>query len=320
MVMAQSLFKRLKDKWPDTSLDVLAPAWTLPLVERMPEVRRGLEMPIGHGQLSLGLRYRLARGLRASYQRALVLPNSFKSALIPWLARIPHRTGFLGELRYGLLNDARRLNPEQLPTMTERFVSLAEEPGVYPEQRPWPRLSISPAARDRALEKLELCLNKPVLALCPGAEYGPAKRWPTQHFARVAEYAGSRGWQVWLFGSARDLPVTEEIIALADVPLKNLAGRTSLGEACDLLSVCVAVVTNDSGLMHVGAALDRPLVCVYGSSDPGFTPPLSDKAMILQLSLECSPCFERTCRFGHYRCLRDLQPAPVIAALEGIHP
>lgn len=319
--MAQSLLKRIRDKQPGVEIDVLAPGWTLALIERMPEVRQGIEMPIGHGKLALAERYRLGRSLRGRYRQAVVLPNSLKSALIPWFAKIPLRTGFKGEMRYGLLNDLRHLDKQFLPTMTERFVALAEPKGVYPEQRPVPKLTVSESSKEAILRRLGLTAERPILGVCPGAEYGPAKRWPAEHHAKVAEHALSRGWQVWLFGSEKDLPVTQEICALGVSGITDLAGRTSLGEACDLLSMCELVVTNDSGLMHVAAALERKMICIYGSSDPGFTPPLTEKATILQIDIECSPCFERSCRYKHYRCLTDLNPARVIQAMEsGLSP
>lgn len=315
--MAQSLFKRLREQQPDTAIDVLAPAWTLGLVERMPEIRQAIPMPLGHGELKLCERRQLGRSLRNHhYRQAIVLPNSFKSALLPWFAGIPLRTGFRGEMRFGLLNDPRHLDQRLLPTMVERFVALAEPPGVYPAKRAAPELQISERSRQAALTALGLQTDQPVVGMCPGAEYGPAKRWPARHFAKVADHAAAAGRQVWLFGSARDRPLSEAIRALSAAPCVDLTGRTSLAEACDLLSLCEVVLTNDSGLMHVAAALGRKLICLYGSSDPGFTPPLSDRATILKLDLECSPCFARECRFGHYRCLADLQPELVIRAME----
>jgi heptosyltransferase-2 len=164
---------------------------------------------------------------------------------------------------------------------------------------------------------LDLTAEAPVLVLCPGAEYGPAKRWPDAHFAAVARHYRAQGWQVWLLGSAKDAPVTASIAAQAPGTV-DLAGRTDLGAACDLIAAADLVVSNDSGLMHVAAAFGRPLVAVYGSSDPGFTPPLSDRARVLTLGLSCSPCFERECPLGHLKCLKDLAPAQVLAAADAL--
>jgi heptosyltransferase-2 len=321
MVMAQGLLKHLKAQRPEAAIDVLAPAWTRPLLERMPEVRVAIEMPLGHGHLGLAARYRLGRALRAhAYAQAIVLPNSWKSALVPFWARIPRRIGFRGEMRWGLLNDIRALDRSRLPLTVQRFLSLGQADGAsLPDPVPTPSLRIDPERADRARRRLGLEPGEaPVLGLCPGAEYGPAKRWPASHFAAVARRKLAEGWQVWLFGSERDAGPGREIAALLDGACADLTGHTSLGEAVDLMSLVNVVVTNDSGLMHVAAALGRPLVAVYGSSDPGFTPPLAPRARVVRLDLECSPCFQRECPFGHYQCLRELDPARVIDALEAL--
>ncbi|MFG0805448.1 lipopolysaccharide heptosyltransferase II [Pseudomonas fluvialis] len=321
MVMAQTLFTCLKQRHPDCQIDVLAPDWSRPILERMPEVRNALSFPLGHGVLELATRRKIGKSLAGQYDQAILLPNSLKSALVPFFAGIPKRTGWKGEMRYGLLNDVRNLDKQRLPLMIERFMALAYEPdAALPKPYPQPRLVIDNASREAALAKFGLSQDRPVLALCPGAEFGEAKRWPAEHYAKVAELKIRAGWQVWLFGSKNDHPGCEEIRARLIPGLReesvNLAGETSLAEAIDLLSCAGAVVSNDSGLMHVAAALNRPLVAVYGSTSPQFTPPLADQVEIVRLGLECSPCFERTCRFGHYDCLRELKPRPVIEALQ----
>ena len=320
MVMAQTLFVCLKRQHPDCQIDVLAPEWSRPLLERMPEVREALSFPLGHGAFELATRRRIGQELRGRYDQAILLPNSLKSALVPYFAGIPKRTGWRGEMRFGLLNDIRTLDKARYPLMIERFMALAYAPGAeLPKPYPAPRLAIDPASRDAALERFGLSLDRPVLALCPGAEFGEAKRWPAEHYAAVADARLRQGWQVWLFGSQKDAPGGEEIREWVtpgfEEDVYNLAGRTSLAEAIDLLSCASAVISNDSGLMHVAAALDRPLVAVYGSTSPGFTPPLASQVEVVRLGLECSPCFDRTCRFGHYDCLRLLQPSLVQDAL-----
>ncbi len=321
MVMAQTLFQCLKQRHPDCHIDVLAPDWSRPLLERMPEVRRALSLPFGHGELNMAARRQLGRSLRNRYQQAILLPNSLKSALVPFFARIPQRTGWRGEMRYILLNDVRRLDKARYPLMIERFMALAFEPdAALPNPYPRPRLHIDANSRNIALARFGLELDRPVLALCPGAEFGEAKRWPANHYAAVADAKIRAGWQVWLFGSKSDHAVGESIreglFPELQEEIVNLAGETSLAEAIDLLSCADAVVSNDSGLMHVAAALSRPLVAVYGSTSPQFTPPLGEQVEIVRLGLECSPCFKRTCPLGHYNCLRDLAPASVLAALE----
>lgn len=316
MVMAQSLFIALKQQTPDCVIDVLAPAWSLPLLERMPEVRAGIAMPLGHGQFGLAARFKLGRSMRGRYDRAIVLPNSWKSALVPFFACIPKRSGYLGELRLGLLNDARRLDKQRLTMTVQRFVALAQAAdAARASNYAFPKLTISAEQRQRVAASFQLAQGDKVLALCPGAEYGPAKRWPAEHFAAVAKAKLAEGWQVWLFGSDKDKSVAEDIDRLTGGQCRNFAGRTALAEAVDLLSLADAVVSNDSGLMHVAAALDKKVIALYGSSDPGFTPPLHDAAEIITLDLDCSPCFKRECPLSHTRCLVDISPARVLAAL-----
>jgi heptosyltransferase-2 len=321
MLMAQSLFKVLAARHPGVRLDVLAPAWSLGILARMPEVGGALVAPFGHRHFGLSERWRLGRQLAAgSYERAVILPNSWKSALVPFFARIPERVGYVGEWRFGLLTDARRLDKSVLPRLAARYAALAgpqaESQHGVPAPPP-PRLQVVPQAQRTALGRLGLNLGQPVLALCPGAEYGPAKRWPPRHFAAVARAMLGEGWQVWLFGSGRDATLCAAIRAeLGDAAaVHDLAGRTSLEECVDLLACTRAVVSNDSGLMHVAAAVGTPLVAIYGSTDPGYTPPLSDQARVLRLGLACSPCLERECPLGHMDCLNRLSPAQVLEAL-----
>lgn len=322
MVMAQSLFMALRARDPDCLIDVLAPGWSGPILQRMPEVHAALDMPLGHGRFGLGERRRIGKLLAGRYDQAIVLPNSWKSALIPYFASIPQRTGWRGEMRYGLLNDLRVLDEQRLPLMVQRFVALAGDKNAETSARiPLPRLSVQHESRMQTLHHFALLANEsPVLGLCPGAEFGEAKRWPAPHYAAVADHWIANGGQVWLFGSAKDQDVAREISALLPAQRQDsvqiLAGRTSLAEAVDLLSCCNAVVSNDSGLMHIAAALRRPLVVVYGSTSPRFTPPLAEKVEVLSLNLECSPCFERSCPLGHSDCLFKLPPTKVIAALE----
>ncbi|XBL99945.1 lipopolysaccharide heptosyltransferase II [Chitinibacter sp. FCG-7] len=318
-IMAQPMYARLKQRYPSAQIDVLAPAWTRPLHARMSEISEAIDAPFGHGELKLRERWKLARQLKArGYDQVIVLPNSIKSALLPAFAGIAVRTGWVGEMRYGLLNDIRTLDPIKLPQMVQRFYSLADEkdaPRI--SVIPHPVLTISEASRAAALAKLGLSTDKPIIAICPGAEYGPAKRWPAKHAAELASQLIADGAQVWLFGSGKDNEICAEIAALAPQVI-NLAGKTSLAEAIDLLSLSHVAVCNDSGLMHVVAALGRPLVAVFGSSSPSFTPPLTLKAKIVTLDLECSPCFERVCPLGHMDCLNKLTPDYVMKALKEI--
>lgn len=315
-VLSQPLLARLKARDPDATIDVLGPPWALPVYRRMPQVAGTHALPFGHGDLKVAARRRFAKTL-PRYDRAIVLPNSLKSALVPWFAGIPRRTGWRGEWRYGLLNDVRVLDKAALPLIVERYAALADEPGAgFDRPLAEPRLAVDVAGRAALVQRLGLDLSKPVAAFAPGAEYGPAKRWPARHFASLARSLLDRGWQVWLMGSAKDAPVTSEIQALSGERCHDFAGTTSLGEAIDLMSLAARVVTNDSGLMHVAAALDRPTAAIFGSSSPAFTPPLSAKAKVISLRLSCSPCFARECPLGHTNCLETLPPEDVLAALE----
>jgi heptosyltransferase-2 len=318
MVMAQSLFRLLARRDPDRPIDVLAPGWSLPILARMPEVSEAIELPAGHGELRLGERRRLGRALRErGYGQAIVLPRSLKAALVPWFARIPRRTGFRGEHRYGLINDMRPFDAAVLDQTVKRFAALGLEPGeALPDALPRPRLRVDPAGQARALGRLGLDPATAPVAFMPGAEYGPAKCWPLEYFGELAARLGERGHAVWVFGSAKDAGAARAIAANARAaPVVDLCGRTTLEEAIDLLAACRSGVTNDSGLMHVAAAVGLPVAALYGSSSPAFTPPLTDRAVVHYLGLECSPCFERECPLGHFRCLREIEPERVLASL-----
>lgn len=314
MVMAQSLFMTLKDNNPDCQIDVLAPEWSFSLLDRMPEVTQAIAMPLGHGKFGLNTRIELGKGLRDShYDQAILLPNSWKSALVPFFAKIPLRTGYIGESRWGLLNDARKLDKTSLTMTVQRFVALGmAKDASFPAQYPIPKLTIDKGKQDTVSKKFSLQLNDKILALCPGAEYGPAKRWPAEYYAEVAKQKAQQGWQVWLFGSEKDSGVAGQINDMAEHQCTDFTGQTSMAEAVDLMSLVNTVVTNDSGLMHVAAALDKKIIAIYGSSDPGFTPPLNAKAQVISLNLTCSPCFKRECPLGHTNCLKDINPGLVL--------
>jgi len=318
MVMAQSLFICLKQQDPECLIDVLAPTWTYALLEKMPEVSKALQMPaLARGQLGLFERIKLGKKLRANqYQQAILLPNTWKSALIPFVAKIPLRTGYLGESRWGLLNDIRYLDKTLLTQTVQRFVALAQQSQSNSVPLcPAPSLKSDKNQQQQLAEKYGLKTGSKILALCPGAEYGEAKRWPARHYAEVASVKIKEGWQVLLLGSKKDMAVTEEINQLSDNNCVDLAGKTSIVEAIDLLAVANTVISNDSGLMHIAAALDKNLIAIYGSSDPHFTPPLSEKARIVSLNLECSPCFQRQCPLAHSHCLVNITPKQITSLL-----
>ena len=312
-MLMQPMLMRLKQRHHNCQIDVLAPSWTAALLHAFPEVHAVVINPFPHGALNLKGRYQLGVTLRAAqYDQAIVLPNSFKSALVPFFARIPLRTGFTGEMRYGLLNDARKLDKKVLPLMVERFAQLAEiADGKIPRPLANPALTISDEQRAATLQKLGLTLDQSIAIFCPGAEYGPAKRWPVEYFAETAQHLTQSGHAIWLIGSAKDREVAEKIVALGNPTIRNLCGSTDLIDAIALLSCADLVISNDSGLMHLAAALNRPMIAIFGSSSPEFTPPLSPDAMVVKLDIACSPCFKRVCPLGHFNCMKQLTPDTV---------
>jgi lipopolysaccharide heptosyltransferase II len=320
MVMAQSLFIALKADNPTVIIDVLALAWTKPLLDRMPEVNQAIEMPISHGVFGWGMRKKLGRELQQhNYDQAIVLPNSWKSALIPWFAKIPLRTGWRGEMRYGLLNDIRILDKLALPMMVQRYVSLAYLSSQAHAAPSYPApLMVAKNSISTLVPNLES--NQKRLILCPGAEFGPAKQWPAKSYAEVATQLLEQGWQVLILGSQADHTIANDITSKIDTPLKesiyNLCGKTELQDAIDILATADSVISNDSGLMHITAALHTPLIAIYGPTSPNFTPPLADNAHIVQLDVDCGPCFQRTCPEHHHRCMRDISSAQVIALIQ----
>ncbi|MDI5889861.1 lipopolysaccharide heptosyltransferase II [Halomonas rhizosphaerae] len=316
MVMAQSLFKTLKARQPGSRITVVAPAWSRPILERMDEVDEVASLEVGHGQFGLATRRRLARSLQGRFDHAIVLPRSWKSALVPFLARIPLRTGFTGEQRLWLLNDRRRLDKAVLDQTVKRFVALGlpvEEAarGDFPIPRPRLRLDTENLVERR----VDLGLSsRPAIGMMPGAEYGPAKQWPLAYFRELARSLVVEGFEVRVLGGPKDVDAGE-VIADALPHTHNLCGRTRLADAVDLLGDCQQVVTNDSGLMHVAAAVGTRVQAIYGSSSPAYTPPLTENAEVHYLALDCSPCFRRTCPLGHTNCLKQLKPERVLQAM-----
>jgi heptosyltransferase-2 len=307
-ILSEPLVAVLREPLEEPIVDVLAPPWCGPVYARMRGVGRTIESPFDHGELGLARRRALARELKANgYTRAFVLPNSFKSAIVPWLARIPRRIGYAGEARWALLTDARRLDRKALPRMVDRFVALAVPNGRLVPTPPAPVLVPNLANANAAMRALNLSTRRPIAILCPGAEFGPAKRWPTEHFITLSRRLLDTGYAVWLLGSPNDQPAALPIAA-ATPGVRDLAGRTDLGTAIDLLSLATVVVSNDSGLMHAAAAVGRPLIALFGSSSPAYTPPMSPVAHVAKIDIVCSPCFQRECPLGHFKCMRELSP------------
>lgn len=318
MIMAQALFKVLKAKFACV-IDVVAPEWSLPIVACMSEVNTSITMPAaGHGELALRKRYALAKQLRtAQYDQAIVLTNTWKSALIPFWAKIPNRTGWLGEFRFGLLNDVRYLNQKQLPTMMQRYVALGYDKNAeLPIDHPYPSLKTDQATVLATLKKFDLVTgHKKIMALCPGAAFGPAKCWPAPYFAQVAQAKIAAGWEVWLFGSKQDEPIIDNIKGQLPRGCRSFAGKLQLAETVDLMSVVDVVISNDSGLMHLASSLNKYLLAIYGSTSPGFTPPFGQQAKIVIENLACSPCFKKTCPLQHHQCMNAITAERILTLL-----
>jgi heptosyltransferase-2 len=319
MVMAQSLFISLRQENPEVEIDVVAPDWSRPLLDRMPEVREAIELPVAHGELHLATRWQVGRSLAGQgYQRAIVLPRSIKSALVPFFAGIPRRTGFRGEHRYGLINDMRPYDPLAARPMVTWYLILGLPPSrPAPEGIPYPRIRVDEENRQRLVNELDLDLDRPAIGCIPGAEYGPAKAWPLESYGELTRRLAPEGFQFWILGSEGEREAGERIRAASGGAATNLCGRTRLEDAADLLSLTSIVVSNDTGLMHVAAAVGSRVVAIFGSSSPRYTPPLTDTATVLYLDLDCSPCFERRCPFDHYRCLREITVESVLSAVRG---
>ncbi|MDH5612958.1 MAG: lipopolysaccharide heptosyltransferase II [Gammaproteobacteria bacterium] len=319
MVMAQSLFITLKNIYPDCVIDVVAPKWSLPILERMPQINRGIALPVGHGKFSLWIRIKTGLTLRKQgYTHAIVLPRSWKSALIPFFAKARVRTGYRGEMRYGLLNDVRKLDKNTLKKTVQRYVAHARDAKLDSAlETPFPRLEVDTLNRERLIEALALDLARPVIAMMPGAEYGPAKQWPEKYYKDLAALLLAKGYQVWVIGSGKEKALGQIIIEGLGQYATNLCGKTELVDAVDLLSCAEQAVTNDSGLMHVAAAVGIKINVIYGSSTPDYTPPLcSGKNMeIFYKKLSCSPCFKRVCPLGHTNCLREITAEDVFERL-----
>ena len=313
MVIAQKLFKAIKDIYPNSELHVASPAWTIPLVSRMPEVNQSISLPFSHGELNILKRYQIAKILKLEgYSQAIVLTNSFKSALIPFFAGIPKRTGFLGEMRFALINDRIKKDPSLYRTV-DQFLALAPKSKSTKVSLSTYLISMPSQGKKHLIGKLSS--SKKILGIAPGAEYGEAKRWPIEYFAEVANEAIQKGWIVISLGSAHDQDLGKTLYRLTKNKVIKLNGKTKLEEVIDVMSLCQTFLSNDSGLMHIAASLNIKQVAIFGSSDPKKTPPLNRHAKLAYLDLSCSPCFERVCPLQHTNCLKNIKPSEIIKKL-----
>ena len=325
-VMTQPLLAALKSQYPASTIDVLASTWVAPIYRACSEVNDVIEANFQHKQLQWSLRKQLANDLRLrGYQACFILPNSLKSALIPWMANIPFRIGYRGELRFGLINIALN-NPSKInrPPMVEHYLALSQllsDEETLAAKTLTPKLNVSSSAKQSIDKKLSDTNidSKSVFIFCPGAEYGPTKRWPASHFSELANHLAQQlpNANIILLGSKSDHELAEAILQQSQdsVKIHNWCGKTSLDEAIALIGAAKAVVSNDSGLMHIAAALKIPQIAIFGSSDPAHTPPLSENAKVIWLNLPCSPCHKKECPLGHLKCLNDILPQQVLATL-----
>ena len=324
-IMAQPLLTLLKAK-TGALIDVIAVPAVAPVFRRMIEVARVIEADFRHGALDMKARWKLGRSLRLNqagqpqYAQSYVLPNSWKSALVPFFADVPVRVGYAGEARVGLI-DVRHPNPKKgaaREPMAPFYARLADLPGKAVPELPEPFLLTDPLRVIAAKVNLGLRPTQNLVALCPGAEYGPAKRWPAEYFAEVAGKLKARGYTPIVLGAQGDVPAGLTIEQLSAGAAINLAGKTTLDDAINLIAGSRAVITNDSGLMHVAAALGTPQLALFGSSSPEHTPPLSGAARVISLRVECSPCFARECPLGHFKCMREMTPARVLDEFDAL--
>ena len=318
LVIAQGLLMAIKNQWPNSQIDVMAPEWNLPLLNLMPEVNNSILLPFNHRQLALNQRFKLGKKLRTkNYEQAFIIPNSLKSALVPWFANIPVRTGWLGEHRFGLINDWRILDKKRYVSIAQRYQALA-----YPKNSSLnsiffiPKLKLDMQYKACVKSIYNIDNTKPWIAICPGSEYGTGKRWPSAHFAQLAKLLIEAGFKVMLLGSPNDASACLEIYHLCQEVNLNLCGKSTLLEAIYLLDMCNAVVSNDSGLMHLAASLNKSLVSIYGPTASNFAPPLSVKAEVIEnKELSCRPCKKRQCPFLHHWCMQSIKPKDVFKTL-----
>ncbi len=323
MIMAQCLVFEILKQHPKAQIDLFAPSLCLEATLGMPQITNRIASPFSSGAFEFKKRREIGKKLQNKYHQAYILPNSFKSALIPFFAKIKTRTGFCGEMRFGLINDIRFLDTDDHPLMIQRYSYLAHPRSkkIEPGEISQPKMRVDKEKAQALAKKYGVDQSdKPVLALCPGAAYGPSKRWPAKYFAKLAELQLNKGYEIWLLGAKNDIKSCELINKANDGQLKNFAGKIPLKESIALLSLCDTIVCNDSGLMHISAALGKKVIAIFGSSSPSHTPPLSKDAVVMDtLDLPCKPCFKRVCPLSgdkHLKCLLDITPEQVAKSIQ----
>lgn len=310
VVLSQILYALLKRQQPDVSIDVVAPAWAGALLGRMPQVSRHILLDVRHGQFGLWRRWATARRLHAQYQQAIIIPRSVKAALVPWVAGIKQRIGFDAGIRNALINDSR----SRPPGIVARMARLASPDPIDSNSIPRPNLEVDPEQTTRVFRQWDMDPDETVIGLMPGAAYGRAKQWGENSFVRLATLLAEQGHRICVIGTARDRSLGDDIVQAAPEQITNLCGETTLDQAIHLVSGLAAAVCNDSGLMHVAAAVNTPVVGIYGPTSPDTHPPLIDVRKICSVRALCSPCHQRTCPYGHHACMARITPEQVYEA------
>jgi len=314
-VRCHSVVKLLNARFPDRPVDVLSTTLCAPLTDYMPGLRRAIVVDLPRRRIAVQNQLALARRLKhENYGSALVMPRTWKSALAPFLAAIPERTGFVGEMRFGLLNDLRH-GERRLPRMVDRCAALALPPQAeLPPAWPLPELKVARAEIENWRRDQGLAIDsRPVMVLAPGA-VGPSKRWPASAYTALARRLIAEGFAVWVVGGPEEKSLAAEIIG--ETAARDLTGH-DLRNAILALAAAAVAVSNDSGLLHVAAALGTPAIGIFGPTSPWHWAPLNPLAATIESKskVECRPCHKPVCRFGHHRCMRDIPPDQVLAAV-----
>ena len=314
IVMSQTLLKKIKSNNPKTSIDILVNSSLKNLVERMPEINKVIILDCNHRELGLFKRLRLAKEIKkSSYDRSIVLSRSLKSSLIPYFAKIPIRTGELGELRYLLINDLKEFSKESRRKTASRYISMYSDNNEELSENYYPSLDSNSENIKNLSEKYDLKKDKKVIIFAPGAAFGPSKMWPVNKFRELGKKLNN-DFKILILGSTNEKSIGNDIVTNKN--MINLCGKTSIADAVDLMHISKFCVSNDSGLMHLAAATNTKSISIYGSTSPDFTPPLTKNKDIHYKGMSCSPCFEKKCKYGHYNCLVDIHSDDVFKSFK----
>ena len=313
IVMSQTLLKRVKSENPNTEIDILVNSTFKSLVERMPEISKAVILDSRHKELGLLKRLNLARRIKGNYDQSIVLSRSIKSALIPYFAKIPIRTGELGESRYILINDLKKFTKEDRRKTAFRYVSMFSKKEEVLDEKYYPSLQSDPENIKILSDKYKLNLDKKIIIFAPGAAFGPSKMWPVEKFKELGEKL-NKDFFILILGSNNEKNIGDKIVTNKN--MINLCGETTITDAVDLIHISEFCVSNDSGLMHLASATNTKSISIYGATSPELTPPLTINKEIHYRGISCSPCFEKKCKYGHYNCLVEIQADDVFKSFK----